>query len=76
MMICISIPFPFTDPGEVFSQEVILMNLPSIVILLLVAAAVIAVIRHRIKAKKAGKGGCSCGCSGCANEGICHGEYE
>ncbi len=48
------------------------MNLPSAIILFLVAAAVIAVIISRIQSKKAGKTGCGCSCSGCAYKDQCH----
>ena len=45
------------------------MNLPTFVILLILAVAVGAVVRKMIKDKKAGKG-CS-GCSGCSSGGCC-----
>ena len=41
----------------------------SIVLLLLV----FFIIRHMIKERKSGKGGCGSGSSGCANSGMCHG---
>lgn len=39
-------------------------------ILVVICAAIIV---SMVKKKKSGKSiGCSCGCSGCANEGVCH----
>ena len=49
------------------------MNLPTFVILLILAVAVGAVVRKMIKDKKAGKG-CS-GCSGCSG-GCCGGHQD
>lgn len=49
------------------------MNLPTFVILLILARAVGAVVRKMIKDKKAGKG-CS-GCSGCSG-GCCGGHQD
>lgn len=49
------------------------MNLPTFVILLILAMAVGAVVRKMIKDKKAGKG-CS-GCSGCSG-GCCGGHQD
>lgn len=48
------------------------MNLPTILIGILVAAVFIAVIARSIYNRKHGKGGCSCGCGGCPNSGLCH----
>ena len=45
------------------------MNLPTFVILLILALAVGAVVRKMIKDKKAGKG--CYGCSGCCSGGCC-----
>lgn len=49
------------------------MNLPTFVILLILAVAVGVVVRKMIKDKKAGKG-CS-GCSGCSG-GCCGGHQD
>ena len=37
------------------------------IIIALAAAVVVGVTAHSIWKKKKGQGGCSCGCSGCAN---------
>ncbi|MEE0945528.1 MAG: FeoB-associated Cys-rich membrane protein [Acutalibacteraceae bacterium] len=46
--------------------------LPTIIIASLIALTVIAIIVNEIVKKKKGKGGCSCGCSGCAMKENCH----
>lgn len=48
------------------------MNLPTVLITLLVAAVFFAIVIKGIRNKKSGKGGCSCGCSGCSMSEICH----
>ena len=48
------------------------MNLPTIIALCLVCAAVIGIGVKMIINRKHGKGGCSCGCNGCANKEYCH----
>ena len=48
------------------------MNLPTIIIGALVAAAVIAIVARGLYNRKHHKGGCSCGCSGCPSSGLCH----
>ena len=47
-------------------------NLGSIVVVMALIAIVAAIIVHMIKQKRSGKGGCGCGCEGCANSGFCH----
>ena len=47
-------------------------NLGSIVVVLVLTAIVSAIIVHMIRQKRSGKGGCGCGCDGCANSGYCH----
>ena len=48
------------------------MNAPTIIVLLLVASLFGLALVHEVKKRKAGKGGCSCGCSNCAMSGVCH----
>ena len=43
-----------------------------IVVLLVLALLVGAVVVRMVKDKKTGKGGCGCGCKGCANAPYCH----
>ena len=40
----------------------------TLVLVLIVAAIIIRMVRD----KKTGKGGCGCGCQGCANAPYCH----
>ena len=48
------------------------MNVPTIIGLCVLGVIVIGIIVKSIIDKKNGKGGCSCGCSGCANKEFCH----
>lgn len=48
------------------------MNLPTIIGLCVVAVIVLAIVVKSVIDKKEGKGGCSCGCGGCANKEFCH----
>ena len=48
------------------------MNLPTIIGLSVVALVVVAIIVKSVIDSKKGKGGCSCGCGGCANKEFCH----
>ena len=43
-----------------------------IVVTLVLILIVAAVITRMVRDKKAGKGGCGCGCKGCANAPYCH----
>lgn len=52
------------------------MNPPTIIGLCAVATIVIAIIIKAVIDKKHGKGGCSCGCGGCANKEFCHPKKE
>ncbi|PWM68080.1 MAG: FeoB-associated Cys-rich membrane protein [Eubacteriales Family XIII. Incertae Sedis bacterium] len=38
----------------------------------ILAAAVILIVRKMIRDKKAGKSSCGCGCSSCPNSDFCH----
>lgn len=49
---------------------------PTIIISSLIALVVIGIIVNEIIKKKKGKGGCSCGCGGCAMKELCHSEKE
>ena len=44
----------------------------TVIISIILIVIVAAIIRSMIIKKKNGGGGCGCGCSGCANAGICH----
>ena len=44
----------------------------SIVVVLVLALVVFAIVRHLVKQRRSGKGGCGCGCEGCANSPYCH----
>ena len=46
------------------------------IVLAVLVIAVAFVVYRMVKAKKEGKGGCSCGCSSCPNSGICHGGHN
>lgn len=48
------------------------MNFPTFLVALVVFGLVAWIIVSHIRAKKAGKSGCSCGCEGCANQSGCH----
>lgn len=52
---------------EFFSE-----NLATIIVSLILAAAIILVVRKLYKDKKAGKSSCGCNCSGCPNSSVCH----
>ena len=43
------------------------------VIIGVVAVAVIAIVIHLVKRKKAGISDCGCGCESCPSAGACHG---
>lgn len=47
-------------------------NLSTIIVLLVLCVVVGLVVFKMIKDKKAGKKGCSCGCSGCPMKDSCH----
>lgn len=47
------------------------MNLPTVLISLVILAIFIAIVVSEVKKRKYG-GECGCGCSGCANAGLCH----
>ena len=51
-------------------------NWGNIVILGVIALILFAIVLFRIRAKRAGKGTCSCGCGGCAMQDICHAQKE
>ena len=55
------------------------MNLPTIIVLVIIAVLFAAVIINEIRKRRNGKGGCGCGCDscgGCAIKDICHEEKE
>ena len=52
--------------------DFLIQNLSTIIISLLLSAAVFAIIASKISARKKGTGGCSCGCNGCAMSKYCH----
>ncbi len=48
------------------------MNAPTIIIAAIVALIFIAIVVSEIRKRRNGKGGCSCGCGGCAMRDACH----
>ena len=50
------------------------MNLPTLIILLLVLAAVVLALVSLRRSTR--KGGCSCGCAGCSMKGRCGSEQN
>ncbi len=52
------------------------MNLPTIIILSIIAVVFTAIVVNEIRKKKQGKRGCNCGCSGCAFKNSCHSKKE
>ncbi len=46
--------------------------MPTLIISGLIGLLVVAIIINEIKKRKSGKGGCSCGCGGCAMKDKCH----
>lgn len=51
-------------------------NLATIIVSLILAAAIILVVRKLYKDKKAGKSSCGCNCSGCPNSSVCHNQKQ
>lgn len=49
-------------------------NYGTVLVLLLVVGAVVAVICGMVKDKKQGKSSCGCSCGNCPMSGKCHGE--
>lgn len=47
-------------------------HMGDIIVTLVLVLLVGAVIVRMVKDKKSGKGGCGCGCEGCANAPCCH----
>ena len=47
-------------------------NLGSVIILIVLIAIVALIVAHMIKKKIQGKPNCSCGCTNCAMQNICH----
>lgn len=47
-------------------------NLSTIIVSIILIAAVSGVIIKMVKDKKTGKSSCGCGCQGCAMNGSCH----
>ena len=50
----------------------IVSHMGYIVVRLVLILIVAAVIFRMVRDKRSGKGGCGCGCSGCANAPYCH----
>lgn len=48
--------------------------LGTLIVGLVLAAIVAVIIYSMVKDKKQGKNSCGCGCSGCPNSGLCHGD--
>lgn len=51
-------------------------NIGSIIAGAAVIAVLAAACAKLIKDRKAGKSSCSCGCGGCPNSSVCHGEKK
>lgn len=47
-------------------------NLSTIIVSIILIAAVSGVVVKMIKDRRAGKSSCGCGCQGCAMNGTCH----
>lgn len=47
-------------------------HMGDIIVFLVLVLLVSAVIVRMVRDKKSGKGGCGCGCEGCANSPYCH----
>lgn len=55
--------------------EILLENWGTLLVGLLVLAAVVGIISKMVRDKKQGKSSCSCGCGGCSGcGGACHGQ--
>ena len=52
-------------------MDFITQNMGTIAVLLVLALVVALIINKMRRDKKAGKGGCGCGCSGCAMKDCC-----
>ena len=48
------------------------MDVPTLIGALIIFGIFAAIVIHGIRKHKAGKGGCGCGCSHCANSSLCH----
>lgn len=51
-------------------------NLATIIVSLILASAIILVVRKLYKDKKAGKSSCGCNCSGCPSSSVCHSKKQ
>jgi hypothetical protein len=52
------------------------MNLATILVCLVLVAIVAAIVGKQLYNRKHRKGGCSCGCEGCAHSSQCHPNKE
>ena len=48
------------------------MNWPTIIVAAVIAAVFVAIVVSEVRKRKSGRGGCSCGCGGCAMSDVCH----
>jgi len=48
------------------------VNWPTIIVASIIALIFIAIVAGEIRKRRNGKGGCSCGCGGCAMRDACH----
>lgn len=53
-------------------SEFLSKNLATIIVSLILAAAIILVIRKLYKDRKSGKSSCGCNCSVCPSSSVCH----
>ncbi len=49
------------------------MNIPTIIVLFIIAAIFLTIVVRGIIRRKRGESSCSCGCSGCGAAEFCHG---
>ena len=61
-----------SDSGGTDMSAWIAENIGTVVIGIMVIAAVLFAVRHMVRAKKQGGSACGCSCSGCAMAGSCH----
>lgn len=57
-------------------SEFLSQNLATIIVSLILAAAIVLVVRKLYKDRKAGKSSCGCNCSGCPGSSMCHSKKQ
>ena len=61
---------------NIFEKNELGTVLVGAVVLVIVGLLILSLVRGKIKNKRAGKCGCSCGCAGCPMNGSCGGTEE